>query len=303
MKREPKTSVRPNCAWPFIEYHADDYGLFPAQSRRILNCVENGVLNAVSIMSTSPYFAACMEFSEPFLDKLNIAVHLNFMEGRALRPGLLTGKSGTFRVTFGSLLLHSCLPDRNKYRAALREEIKSQLQAAEPYLSGRPLHIDSHAHYHMIPVVFDALMDVLTENKLPVSYIRIPREPIGLYLRHWTELKGLRPINLVKALVLNLLAGRNLHKYRSFMETLEKRVFLGVMLSGRMSYSNVSALRKDAAALAERRGWSLEILAHPGGVYEPEDLAALTRKDDAAFLSSRFRHEEAEMFQKTGSGV
>lgn len=303
MKRELKTSVKSGCAWPFIEYHADDYGLFPAQSRRILDCAENGVLNAVSIMTTSPHLAACMESSEPFSDKLNIAVHLNFMEGRALRPSLLTGRDGIFRVTFGSLLLHSFLPDRNKYRAALREEIKSQLQAAEPYLRGRPLRIDSHAHYHMVPVVFDALMDVLTESRLPVSYIRIPREAIGLYLRHWTELKGLRPINLVKVLVLNVLAGRNLHQYRSFMEPLEKRVFLGVMLSGRMSRPNVSALRKDAAALAERRGWGLEILAHPGGVYEPEDLAELTHKDDAAFLSSRFRREEAEMFQKTGGGI
>lgn len=303
MKQEQTISAGTACVCPLIEYHADDYGLFPAQSRRILDCAENGVLNAVSIMTTSPRLAVCMESFEPFLDKLDIAVHLNFMEGQALRPGLLTGKNGTFRVTFGSLLLHSFLLDRKKYRAALKEEIKSQLQAAEPYLSGKPLRIDSHAHYHMIPVVFDALMDVLTENKLPVSYIRIPMEPIGLYLRHWTELKGLRPINLVKVLVLNLLAARDLHKYRPFMETLEKRVFLGVMLSGRMSYPNVSALRKDAAALAERRGWGLEILAHPGGVYESDDLAELTHKDDAAFLSSRFRRDEAEMFQKVGSDI
>ena len=47
----------------------------------------------------------------------------------------------------------------------------------------------------------------------------------------------------------------------------------------------------------------LEILAHPGGVYESDDLAELTHKDDAAFLSSRFRRDEAEMFQKVGSDI
>lgn len=37
-----------------IEYHADDYGLCPAQSREILDCYTDGRLNAVSIMPNSP---------------------------------------------------------------------------------------------------------------------------------------------------------------------------------------------------------------------------------------------------------
>lgn len=284
-------------ASPDVEYHADDYGLFPAQSSRILNCAENGVLNAVSVMPNSPFLPECMDTLRPYRARLKIAVHLNFMEGQALCPGFLTGTDGTFRFFFGSLLLRSFLPGRKKYRAAFREEIRAQLHAVLPYLEeGASLRVDGHAHYHMIPVLFDALMDVVREDKIPLSYIRIPQEPLRLYLRHWRQLNGFQPINLVKVVILNALAWRNLHKYRSCLSRLEQRVFLGVMFSGHMNFSNVSALLNDAKTLAAQKGRGVEILAHPGGVYEPADLAQLTNRDDAAFLSSPLRQAEGEMF-------
>lgn len=280
-----------------VEYHADDYGLFPAQSRRILDCADNGVLNAVSVMTNGPHLAACMESFRPYAERLAVAVHLNFMEGRAFCPGLLTDGNGIFRATFGALLLHSFLPGRAKYREALREEIRAQIAALLPYLEkGRGLRIDGHAHYHMLPVVFDALVDVIQEDRLPVSYIRVPRDPIGVYLRHWGELEGFRPINLVKVLVLDLLAWRNERKYRAFFSRLERRVFLGVLFSGNMSFQNVSAVLAEATALAARKGRGLEVLAHPGGVREAEDVRALTHKDDRAFLISGNREKEAEMY-------
>ncbi len=281
-----------------IEYHADDYGLFPAQSRRILDCADRGVLNAVSVITNCPHLAACMEAFRPYEGHLDAAVHLNFMEGRAFRSGLLTDEAGNYHVSFGSLLLRSFLPGREKYRSALREEIRAQIRALLPYLEGKPLRIDGHAHYHMLPVVFDALMDAVREEGVSVSYIRVPKDPVLLYLRHWRELDGFRPINLVKVLVLDLLAWRNERKYRDFFAGLEKRVFLGVLFSGNMSYQNVSAVLPEAEALAARKGWGVEVLAHPGGVSEPEDAKALTHKDDRAFLTSGGREREAEMFHK-----
>lgn len=283
---------------PAIEYHADDYGLFPTQSRRILDCADNGVLNAVSVMTNGPHLGECMEPLRPY-GELAVAVHLNFMEGRALCPGLLTDREQNFRASFGSLLLHSYLPGRGKYRAALREEIRAQIRALLPYLDeGRGLRIDGHSHYHMLPVVFDALMDVIREERLSVSYIRVPRDPIGPYLRHWRKLDGFRPINLLKVLVLDLLSWRNTWKYRAFFARLERRVFLGVLFSGNMCYQNVSAVLPEAEALAARKGWGVEVLAHPGGVCEPEDASRVTHKDDLAFLTSGGRRKEADMFRK-----
>lgn len=282
---------------PVVEYHADDYALFPAQSRRILDCTENGVLNAVSVMTNGPHLAACMEALRPYGDGLAVAVHLNFMEGKALCPGLLTDRSGNFRLKFGTLLIHSYLPDCGKYRAALREEIRAQIHALLPYLEeGMGLRIDGHAHYHMLPVVFDALMDVVRKDNLKISYIRIPREPLRLYFRHWGQLEGFRLINLVKVLVLDFLTWRNQRKYRDFFSSLEHRLFLGVLFTGNMSAKNVQAVLPEAKVMAAQKGWGIEIAAHPGGILEPEDAAQLTHPDDLAFLTSANRKKEADMF-------
>lgn len=285
-----------------IEYHADDYGLFPAQSELILDCHRNGVLNAVSVMTNSPYLAACMEQLRPCQQNISLAVHLNFMEGKCLSPKedvpLLTDAAGNFNTSFGKLLLRSYLPGRRALRAQLRQEIRAQILALAPYMpAGAAWRLDGHAHYHMVPVVFDSMMDVIREEGLDVSYIRIPREYPSIYLKNRRALSGFRPINLVKVLILNILAVRNCRKYRSFSAHWEHRLFLGVFFSGRMTEENVRAVLPEATRKAKKAGQGLELLAHPGGVYRTEDIAQLTNQDDVSFLTSDFRKREAAMFQ------
>lgn len=283
-----------------IEYHADDFGLFPAQSQRILDCHRMGALNGISVISNGPFFSQCMDMLAPYQQEIQIAVHLNFMEGKCIcvreDVDLLVDEEGNFDVSFGKLLLCSVLPGRERYRSQLRKEISAQIHAVLPYLLGKPLRIDGHSHYHMIPVVFDALMDVILDQELPVSYIRIPKEYIKIYLRCKKNLVGLRPVNLLKTLILNCLSRRNLTKYRDFAARLEHSVFMGVMYSGRMCIQNIQALRPEAERLAERLNQNIEILAHPGGVFEEEDIKCLTNQGDIAFLTSDFRREEAEAF-------
>ncbi len=285
-----------------IEYHADDFGLFPAQSMRILDCHYKGNLNGISILPNSEDLAVCMELLQPVRKEIAVTVHLNLIEGCCLsKPSEelgLTDLNGIFRITFGNLLLRSYLPDRKKYRQWLKEELRAQIRAVAAFLpEGTPLRLDGHAHYHMIPVVFDALMEVIREDALNVSYIRIPREYPTLYLRHLGQLRDFAPINLAKVLILNLLARRNQRKHADAMVSMEKKVFLGVFLSGRMYRENVAPILPDAIALAKKLGQGLEILAHPGGVYESDDIAKLTCEEDVAFLTSDLRRREASLFQ------
>lgn len=283
-----------------IEYHADDYGLFLTQSQRIVDCCQNGVVNGISVMPNSPCLSECMELLRPLEKEIQIAVHLNFMEGRSIctpeEVSLLVNKQGIFSVSFGKLLLASILPGRKQYRTQLQKEIHAQIHAVLPYLDGRPLRIDGHSHYHMLPVVFDALMDAIQEENLSVSYIRIPKEHIKVYFLHRKELVQFLPINLLKVLILNLLVKRNKRKYRRFLDSLEQSVFSGVMYSGRMCTQNMRAILPELKHLAEQKRGNLEILAHPGGVYEQEDIAQLTNKDDMVFLTSSLRQVEAEAF-------
>lgn len=285
-----------------IEFHADDYGMFPIQSQRILDCCA-GALNGVSIMPNSEYLEQSMAGLSALEKDLTVAVHLNLIEGRSLCPPdqvpLLTREDGVFRCGFGSLLLHSFLPGRKEWKAQLKREYRAQIARVASLLPpGTALRLDGHAHYHMVPVAFDALMEVLQEENRPVSYIRIPREAWKLYLSHWRQLRGIAPVNLLKVGILNLLAWRNCRKYGGQLAAMEKKLFLGVFLSGRMCLENVKTLLPDALALAKEKGWGVEILSHPGGIREPEDIAKLTNRADIAFLTSPNRDLEGDMLKR-----
>jgi len=130
-------------------------------------------------MTNSPYLDICMEELTTQMDSLAVALHLNFMEGQSLCSHtaipLLTDDQNSFLMSFDKLLLGSFLPKRARLKQELKREIRAQIKALLPYLDGAPLRIDGHAHYHMIPAVFDALMEVITEDKLEVSYIVFPK--------------------------------------------------------------------------------------------------------------------------------
>ena len=284
-----------------MEFHADDYALFPTQSHRILDCHRNGKLNGLSIMPNSPHLAECVSDLYPFLGTVAVTVHLNLIEGSSLsNPGqvpLLVNEKGQLCCGFGSLLLRSFLPGRNLLRQQLKQELRAQILAVRKVLPQEvPLRLDGHAHYHMIPVVFDAMMDVIREEELPVSYIRIPREYLRIYLPHLKKLQDFSPINLVKVWILNLLSAWAEKKYETVLKPMEKKLFLGVFLSGRMYYENVIHLLPGAISLAEKLGMDLEILGHPGGVFEPEDVEQITSADDLAFLTSSLRNREKSLF-------
>lgn len=284
-----------------IEFHADDYGLFPAQSQEILDCIQNGCLNGISVMPNSPHLSECMEMLRPYQKGLSIAVHLNFMEGHSVcapeQVNLLTDSHGIFNVSFEKFLLISCLPNKREYQRQLCREISAQIHALIPYLEpDRALRIDGHVHYHMVPMIFDSLIQVIEEEKLNVEYIRIPREQCSIYWRIKGMAMRIKLINWLKVLILNVLAHRNRKKYGETLSKTEDKLFLGVALSGNMSYANVSAILPEAVKEADKRGQAMEILAHPGGVYAPSDVAQLTNPSDIAFMTSNMRKKEKEMF-------
>ena len=284
-----------------MEFHADDYALFPTQSHRILDCHRNGRLNGLSVFGNSPHLEECVSDLYPFLGNVAVTVHLNLIEGNSLcdpsQVPLLTNGQGHLNCGFANLLVRSFLPGRDKLRHQLKQELKNQILAVRKVLPGEvPMRLDGHAHYHMIPVVFDAMMDVIREEDLPVSYIRIPREYLRVYLPHFFRLRDLSPINLVKVAVLNLLSGMARLKYCKELEPMEKKLFLGVALSGRMYYENLRVFFPQAMKLAGTLGLDLEILGHPGGVFEEEDIARITCEDDKTFLTSPLRDREKSMF-------
>ena len=224
-----------------IDFHADDFGLFRNQSERIIQCHAEGALSGISVLTNGDSLQECLALIRPIAKDLLIAVHLNFLQGQSLSPrtdvNLLTDENGIFNISFGKLLAVSYSTSRNAYKQQLKTEIRAQISALQPFLReyGKQLRIDGHAHWHMIPVMFDALMEVIREDGLDVEYIRFPSEPFFVMLKNLIRIVPFHPVNVIKTVVLQLLASRNRRKYHRELMNLEQRLFTGVLLSGYFS--------------------------------------------------------------------
>ena len=269
-----------------VEYHADDFGFFPRQSRRIIEAADEGAVNAISIIVNSEYYVECIDMlgNRP----LKTALHLNIVSGRPVSEAMvdiLTNKDGEFGLSFMTLLIVSYNAlIRDRYKSALKAEILAQIRRYSQFFSS-PLRIDSHCHFHMIPVVFDALIEVIRENDISVEYIRFPAEKLLPGVHGFV-----RPVNLVKTVVLDILCLRNRNKHSETIKSMEKRAFFGILHSGCL---NINVVRNIQKHIEE----DCEILFHPGGCYEIENLQSVKNTGDLRFWSSEDRNKELQLLK------
>lgn len=282
-----------------IDVHADDFGESIHASRDILDCLMAGKLDSISILSNMSCFEQCValyrEREKEFPKKPLLSVHLNFMEGSCLErperlPSLVDGQ-GHFCVSWGKLFLASWMPGRRRLKEELKREMRLQIvKVKKSFPEMEALRLDSHQHTHMIPVVAEALFEVLEENGWQAEYIRDAREPLFPFLRERSLYKTYRPVNFVKNGILNicsrLLAGRLRKK------GMEPMYLWGLIMSGNMDRQRVEKLLPEMKGVAEKKGRSLEILFHPGQVRKEEITAEFSQKEAIEFHLSRGRQVE-----------
>ncbi len=252
-----------------IIMHADDYAANMEVSKNILDCIKAGKLYSVSVLANSPHLFEAMEVLEKEGNGVKHSVHFNLAEGRALtgkRAFMLTDGRGMFNISFFKVLMLSFTPKRSALKAQIKAELRAQL---DEYLKAvkvpvSAIRIDSHQHYHMIPLVLGCILECVRERKLKIGFIRVPAESLVPLLRHPEVLITCRPINIVKNLVLNFLALADLPYLRPFKK--RTAAFMGMALSGEMDKKRVGILLPEYIKIAEKKGLPLEVLAHPGGV-------------------------------------
>ncbi len=301
---------------PDIDIHADDYALTLNTSRDMLECMRAGRLDSISVVPNMNCFEACMELLYQEIPKLPflplMSVHLDFVEGRSLAgreaaPDLVKGDSGLMGLGWGGLFAASYLPGKRKrVKAQLKREIKAQLKRGQQAVtkcmeiaaaSGvscgqRGLRIDSHQHAHMIPVVWEAVLDVVREEGYTLEYIRNSKEVLGVFLTDMSLYKTYRPVNFVKNRLLSLYS----HRVDRYCKAhgLEQMYLWGLVMSGRMDRKRVERLypkMKQKARQDERR---LEILFHPGLTMPEEVTPELAEEAAADFYLRGDRHVEKE---------
>lgn len=276
-------------------FHADDFGANQEVSEHILDCYREGALNSLSVLPNGRDPDGCMLMLEPYRDKIKISIHFNLAEGHCLaEPSqvmLLVDERGMFNISFFKVLLWSFTGKRKELRRQIELEMSAQLTQILPYV--KSVRVDSHQHYHMIPLVLKSILKVVEQSGREIEFIRIPAEPLKPFLKHPELWPTFRPINLVKNLVLNvlnLMDRRILKPYRG-----KTAVFFGILLSGGMDLQRVRRLLPDFQKIADRKKLPLEILCHPGGVQSPETLMDIENTDCVRFYTSEGRKIEKEM--------
>ncbi len=249
-----------------IYFCADDYGLCPPASMRIKQCIDEGVLNKVSV------FANLDEVDLNEIQNVRISLHLNLVEGKCMvdtkEISLLADEKGNLKNAFGGLLKQSIL-HKKEFEEQVYREIRAQVLAWKNILpKDAPFCIDSHQHTHMIPSVFKTLLKVLHDEKINVEYMRIPTEPIMPFIMTPSLYFSYSGINVIKQWLLKFLWLFNKGIAKKYK--IPTAYFFGILFSGKMDIKRVNKILPKYIKMAEKTGKDIEVLFHPGYLDENE---------------------------------
>ncbi len=270
--------------------HADDFGFSKGVSDKILECADKGSLTSTSIVPNGYAFDyAIKEFKKR--KGLRLGIHLNLAEGKALRAnkGLLVDEKGYFKHSFQSLWfawLSAGKAGKKRLKHETKKEIASQVEKVRKVLpKNAKINIDSHRHFHMIPFVFETILELRKE--LGISYIRIPKEPFFLALDRANFLENYFGLNIAKHVLLNQLSAGKKQKLEK-LGIKSNDYFIGNIFAGNMSEEVVRA----ALPKIWERNAVVEALFHPGFAKKEEAVHWKDGKGFPEFYYSEWRKKE-----------
>jgi chitin disaccharide deacetylase len=230
---------------------ADDFGAFPGADAGILRLVDLGRLGGVSCQVVGGAFGPDAPALRDRAGSVDVGLHLDLAPGRG---GL------------AALLLRSHA--RAIGRREVSDRIAAQLDALEQALGRPPAFVDGHQHVHQLPVVRDALLDLLAA--------RYGRP--GPLVRNTVPLRS----RGAKAFTVAALGGFGLRRALRARGVPHNADFAGVYaLDGRGDYA--ALFRTWLAGAAD----GTLLLCHPGlASPDPGDPIGRARAAELAYLSS-----------------
>lgn len=278
-----------------VFYHADDYGVSEKQSSIIIDCFENGVLNSISVMPNTDRCDSCFDMIQDKVasGKMRCVVHLNFIEGKSLAPveeipHLLNDK-GMLGCSFVSVLKMNYSTKRKMYQEELKKEIAAQIAKVVGLTGTKKINVDSHQHFHMIPIVWEAIMEVVKEQGYELEYLRISLDPLSILLSTPSVWKHLKPVNMIKWLLLGFLCPGK----KVLRKTGAKiPVFFGLFFTCEMKWDVVKVLLPKYKAYAKKQDRDLELMFHPGAVVDEAELLDASNIELKEFYASSNREDE-----------
>ena len=290
-----------------IDIHADDYALTINTSSQMIELMNAGVLDSISIVPNSDCYETCINMLKeaipglPFLPEMS--VHLNLVEGYSLSDH----DRSLIGSTWKSLFLDSFrIFHRKNIKQKLIGEISEQIKVCSGSIrdcikiaedngiscNQKGVRIDSHQHSHMIPIVWSALMTCIDRDGIDVEYIRNSREPLGPFISMRSLWKTYRFVNLIKNRILYVLSAK-CDRYDK-EKGCEPMYLWGLVMSGRMDVKRIRRLFPHLRKKAQEDGRRLEILFHPGRMKESEMWPGIPRSSAYDFYLSVNRDLEKE---------
>jgi chitin disaccharide deacetylase len=216
---------------------ADDYGLSAGVDDAIADLIEAGRLSATSCLVDAPHFHVGAERLRALAPVADIGLHLNFTES--------FGEDAP-RHPLASFIARAYA--RRLDAAAIRAEVRRQLDLFESVCGFAPHHVDGHQHVQQLPVVRDALLAELGARPAGQRpWLRIGVPPRGAH--------GVKPM------VLGALGAHALARAATRAGFATNAHLLGVYGFDGSAAEYLARLERWLAAARDRD----VLMAHPGG--------------------------------------
>lgn len=229
--------------------NADDFGLNTYHNKAVLKGYEKGILTSASLLVNTEGFSDAVKTAMSNCPDLNVGIHLNIMEGKALTDcPLLTDKNGIFNNSYLYLIL-------KQYDKKLQKQIETEFRAQikKAIQSGIKFNrLDSHVHTHAIPEIFKITCKLAKEYNIEYVRTQIEKPYIVFPLCFNTKF----PVNLIKVALLNfftMINKKTLIKHN--LKTNDN--IIGVCYTGMMNNKTV------LTGLKQYKNKTVEIVIHP----------------------------------------
>jgi chitin disaccharide deacetylase len=252
---------------------ADDYGQAPAISQGIINLIEKARLSATSCMVNSEDWAEHAQWLLPYQQQIDIGLHFNLTEGRALSDEYQSRYGAHFQ-SLGVVLRRALL--RSLSQSAIEAELHAQIDCFQHAMGSMPRYIDGHQHVHQFPVVRSALFNVY-EQRLRVHdvYIRLADEPLK-----WEDF-----MQAFKMIMIQMTGAKALARLLS-----QKKIPHNLSFAGIYSFANAKQYPQLFPRFLEKIHDKGLIMCHPGlADSTDEDAIAWSRYEEYQyFVSDKF---------------
>ena len=147
--------------------NADDFGLTPGVTEGIIYCSQSGCVTSTSVM-VNHLMHQRISVNSSTKDYLGMGVHLNLTSGKPILPpedlNTMVKPDGEF-IGVDYLFQHPDLVNIIQVEKEWRAQIIGFLVKF-----GRPDHLDSHHHIHLLPRFFQVFLQIAEEMRIPIRF-------------------------------------------------------------------------------------------------------------------------------------